>query len=134
MTHDAEIHDQKAPAFLELGLRGAYLDSGQIRATPHHESALAPHAAASQGDFPVGFVGGNGDVGGSESQPFSPAHQLVSEIMTLEFRLVKLGVQVVVVEDESHAKELEEPSDQKNRVGRIARLEDAESGSCVHPQ
>ena len=40
----------------------------------------------------------------------------------------------MVVEDETHTKELEEASDQKKRVGRIARLEDAEAGSRVDPQ
>ena len=54
--------------------------------------------------------------------------------MTVEFGLVKLGVQVVVVEDESHAEQLEEDPDQENRVGRIARLEDAESGPRVYAQ
>ena len=54
--------------------------------------------------------------------------------MTLEFCFVKLGVQVVVVEDESNAEEFEEESDQENRVGWIARLEDAESSSRVYPQ
>ena len=105
--------------------------SGQLRTTKVRSRL---HSSANHRHFPIGFVGGNRDVRGAESQPFSPAHQLVSEIVPLEFRLVKLGIQVVVVEDESHAEELEEERDQENRVGRIAGLENAESGSRVDPQ
>src|SRR5271157_6154698 len=123
-----------APAFLEPRLWGAFSDSGQVRVTPHHERALAPHAAARQGHFMVGFVGGNGDVRGSEGQAFSPAHQLVSEAAPLKLRIVELGIQVMVIEDKSNVKKFEEDPDQEDDVRWVTGMDDTEAGARVDPQ
>jgi hypothetical protein len=120
-----------ASAFLEFGLCSTFPDSTGVGATSHDESAVATHIPANERHFTVGLVGGNRDIGGSEGKAFSQANQSIPEVSTSKFCLVQLGIKIVMVEDESHAKELEEEPDQENRVWRITRLEDTEACAYV---
>ena len=52
----------------------------------------------------------------------------------MKLYLVELGVQIMVIKDESYAKKLKEERDEEDRVGRIARVKDAKAGSQINPQ
>jgi hypothetical protein len=127
-----DIADKVFAPLLQGFHRRDDLEPTQVRAAAHHEHPLGIHAAALDGDAPVRFVGGNRDIGRLECPALEPAQEPVEEIPAAEFRLVELGVDVVVIENELLAEQLEEPTDQKNRIRGIAGVDDVESACQQH--
>ena len=54
----------------------------------------------SDSDAAIGLVGGDRDIRDFEGEALQPPHQLPEEAAPPELRLVELGVDVVMVEDE----------------------------------
>jgi hypothetical protein len=133
LAHHADIADQVAPPVLEPLVRRADAHALEARSAAHHEHALGRHAAALDGDAPVGLVGGDGHIGAAECPALQPEHQAVEEIPPAELGFVQLRVDVVVVEDELLAEQLEEPADQEEEVRRIAGMNHVEAARGEHP-
>src|SRR5207248_3436279 len=55
------------------------------------------------------------------------SQQAVEEVAPAEFRLVELGREVVVIEEEFLAQQLEESPDQHEQVRRVAGVHDVEA-------
>jgi predicted ATPase with chaperone activity len=78
-------------------------------------------------DLPVRLVGRDRHVRHLEREALEPDHELPEEVAAPELRLVELRVDVVVVEDEFLAQELEETADEEEEVRRVARMDHVEA-------
>ena len=105
----------------------------EARSAAHHENPVGRHAAAIDGDTPVGFVGGDRHVSRSECPVLERQHQAIEEIAPAELRLIELRIEIVMIEHELLAEQLEEAADQEKQVRRIAGMDDVESTGEEHP-
>ena len=64
-----------------------------------------------------------------EGPALEPQQQAVPEVAAPELGLVELRVDIVVIENEALAEQLEEPRDQKDGIGRIAGVDDVEAAA-----
>jgi hypothetical protein len=107
--------------------------AGEIGTRAHDEHLLRRHAPARDRNLAIGIVGGDRDIGEREAPAFEPAEQLPEEIVAAEFRLVELGPDIVLVEDEAHAeKNLPETCHEKDEIWRIAGLDHVEAARNPH--
>src|SRR5690606_14200720 len=118
--HDPDIADEIAPTLAQLRHRRKDLESSQVRAAANDEHFRRRQSATLDCDAAVRFVRRNGHIRGPESQTLERQHQSVEEVASLELRLVQLGVDVAVIEQEPLTEELVKAADEKKRVGRIA--------------
>src|SRR5688572_33256536 len=78
------------------------------------------------------MIGRDGDVRAAEGPALELQHQAIEEVPPPELGLVELRVDVVVVEDEALAEELEESADEEEEVRRIARVDRVEAAREEH--
>src|SRR6185369_9140956 len=88
-----------------------------------------PHVPALDRDLSIRLVRGQRHVRSSERPILEQHEQPVKAVATAKLRFVQLRVDVMVVEDELLAEDLEERTDQKKQVGRIAGVDDVEASS-----
>jgi hypothetical protein len=129
--HGAETNNQEVLAFLWFQACRPLLHPHKVGATSQNKCALATHLSLSQRHFTVGLVGDNRDAGSAEGQALSPASQLISKASAFEFGFVQLGIEIVMFEEEVHAKEYKEKPRQENLVGWIKGVPGAEGGARV---
>ncbi len=134
LTDHADIADEVLRALLQLGLRRAQFQLLDLRAGADDEHVLGLHPAPPARDLGIAFIGGDGDGRGLEGQPFEDHHRLPEQAALVEFRLVKFGADVVVVEQIAHSEEPHHPGDQEDQVGRIAAMQDVDAAFPLHPQ
>ena len=76
LAEHTDITDQELAPFAPGRIGGKPFDACEIWTGADHEDPVRAHAAALDGDAPVGLVRGNGDVGGLEGEPLREPHQL----------------------------------------------------------
>ena len=113
---------------------GHDFDLVELGAAAHDEHLVRVHPSSFDGDAPIRLVRRNGDVGRSERPAFEPANEAIEKVAALKFRLVELGIDVVVIEDELLAEHLERQADKEYEVRRIARVDDVEASRRGNPQ
>src|SRR5712664_936953 len=133
LSHDADVADQVTAAALEPFVGGQDLQAREARSTAHDEHPLGEHAAAPDRDAPVGLVGGDRHVGGAEGPVLKLEHQAIEKITPAELRLVELGAEIVMVENEPLSEQLEKSTNQEEQVRRIARVYDVEASREQDP-
>src|SRR5690606_7701934 len=131
---DADIRHEVWPALLPSIVRGHFPDTAEIRSGSDREDALRAHLASLNRDAPERLVRRNRYVGHPESQALQPDKQTPKRSPALELRFEKLGVEIVVVEDEFYPEQkFPERSDEKDEVGRVAGMDDVETTFPVDP-
>src|SRR6185295_6609776 len=98
---------QIAPALLEALLRRTHPQALQAWTAPDDEHPVRGHAPALYRNAPVAFVGRDRNVSGPECPAFQPQQQSIEEIPTPEFCFIQFRIDVVMIEDELLAEQLE---------------------------
>src|SRR5437870_6657684 len=115
LSHDADVADQVTAAALKPFVGGQHLQALEARSAAHDEYPLWGHAVASDGYPSVRLVGGDRHVGGAEGPRLELQHQAMEEITPAELGFVELGAEIVMIEDELLAEQLEEAADQEQQ-------------------
>ncbi len=115
----------------------------RIGSAHHHPHPVAIHPAARQGDFSVGLIGTDDQIGGCVRRLFQRQQAPVEQpFASTELRLVHLGVQVVLIEDVPNAAGAPQQPEQPIGVRWIASVQHLEAGvlshseaepGCLHP-
>ncbi len=121
--HHADIADHMRTAVFPVRGRINALQFRQIGAGSHHVHPFGRHPAALDRDLAVGMVGGNRNIRRLEGQLFEQHHQLPKEPALVELGFVKLRIDVVVIEDVTHAQKFERQRDKEDQIGRVAALD-----------
>ena len=126
----AEI-DQEMPFALpiaDIGRKAA--EPAEIRAGADHDDVLRRPPAARGGDQLMALIGGDDDVGRPHALPLEPQQAAVEQpVRAPEFDGEHLRTQVVMIVDEPPAEQLPEPTEQPERVGRIAGVQHIEAAA-----
>ena len=127
-AHDAEITKQVLFALLQCGVRDAPHKPAHVRRASDHEHSPRVLAAAVEGNLPVAPVRRNDDVGKPVGETLGGDHASVQKIpAAAEPGEVELGHQVMLVEDQPGASQLERQRDGEQQVGRVADVDDVET-------
>ncbi len=95
----------------------------QIGASLDSHDFSGVDVAAPDGNFPVGFVGGDGQVRSAKVQVLEQADGMIGKAAAKEFDVVKFGAEVAVVEHKTDAEKFKQEGDEEDRIRRIASLQ-----------
>src|SRR5262249_53760893 len=118
-AHHADVADQILASTLELLVGWLELHALEARAAAHDVDALGCHPTALDGDAPIRVVGCDRQVARTKRPVLELAQHAIQTTAPAEFRFEQLGAEVVMIEHELLAEQLEEAADQEEQVGRI---------------
>src|SRR5581483_424063 len=127
LAHHTDIADQEAPPALQAFVRRLYFQPPQIGPAAHDVNLIGIHAPTLDRNPAVRLIRSDGNVRGPKCHPLEPKQQTMENAATPELRLVKLRIDVVVVEQKALAEGLEHPADKENRVRWIACVDSIEA-------
>src|SRR6185437_686859 len=132
-THGPDIANQVILAVFQGCVWGHTFEGLKIRTVTHDENISGIEPASRDGNIFVTVVSGYDHVASSEGHLFKPKENLVKRSLLFIFCHEEFGICVVKIEYVFDSQQFEWERDQKNVVGRIARLNNLESMPQIDP-